>query len=164
MLLPIDADIAQFLHTELKRNSVKLYLNDIARRIESSRVVLASNGREIAAELVILVVGVRARISLAKMAGLEVGTQGVKVESHMETSDEDTYSVGDMVETKHATQQQPRVVALGGPANRQGRLAANDIAGRPVHYHGNVGTIICQIFDLTVGSAGLSVSALRYLG
>ncbi|KAL5094960.1 hypothetical protein Trisim1_003568 [Trichoderma cf. simile WF8] len=164
VLPSIDADIAQFLHTELKRNGVKLYLNDTARRIEDSHVVLASNGREIPAELVILAVGVRARTSLAKMAGLEVGTQGVKVESHIETSDEDIYAVGDMVETKHIIQQQPRVVALGGPANRQGRLAADDIAGRPVHYRGNIGTIICQVFDLTVGLAGLSVSALRDLG
>ncbi|QYT04782.1 Rhodanese domain-containing protein [Trichoderma simmonsii] len=164
VLPSVDADIAQFLHTELKRNGVKLYLNDTARRIETSHVVLASNGREIPAELVILAVGVRARTSLAKMAGLEVGTQGVKVESHMETSDEDIYAVGDMVETKHIIQQQPRVVALGGPANRQGRLAADDIAGRPVHYRGNIGTTICQVFDLTVGLAGLSVSALRDLG
>lgn len=164
VLPSIDADIAQFLHTELKHNGVKLYLNDTARRIEDSHVVLASNGREIPAELVILAVGVRARTSLAKMAGLEVGTQGVKVESHMETSDEDIYAVGDMVETKHVIQQQPRVVALGGPANRQGRLAADDIAGRPVHYRGNIGTIICQVFDLTVGLAGLSVSALRDMG
>ncbi|KAL6826537.1 hypothetical protein V8C40DRAFT_287254 [Trichoderma camerunense] len=164
VLPSIDADIAQFLHTKLKRNGVKLYLNDTARRIEDSHVVLASNGREIPAELVILAVGVRARTSLAKMAGLEVGTQGVKVESHMETSDEDIYAVGDMVETKHVIQQQPKLVALGGPANRQGRLAADDIAGRPVHYRGNIGTIICQVFDLTVGLAGLSVSALRDLG
>ncbi|KAK4069523.1 uncharacterized protein Triagg1_6947 [Trichoderma aggressivum f. europaeum] len=133
----IDADIAQFLHTELKRNGVKLYQNDTARRIETAHVVLASDGREIPAELVILAVGIRARTSLAKMAGLEVGTQGVKVESHMETSDEDIYA---------------------------GRLAADDIAGRPVHYRGNIGTIICQVFDLTVGLTGLSVSALRDLG
>ncbi|KAL7910451.1 hypothetical protein GGI35DRAFT_366952 [Trichoderma velutinum] len=164
VLPSIDADIAQFLHTELKRNGIKLYLNDTARRIESSHVVLASNGREIPAELVILAVGIRAKTPLAKLAGLEVGKQGVKVESHMETSDEDIYAVGDMVETKHIIQQQSSVVALGGPANRQGRLAADDIAGRPVRYRGNIGTTICQVFDLTVGLAGLSVSALRDLG
>ncbi|EHK22123.1 uncharacterized protein TRIVIDRAFT_151135 [Trichoderma virens Gv29-8] len=164
VLPPIDADIAQVLHTELKRNGVKLYLNDTARRIEHSHVVLASNGREIPADLVILAVGVRARTSLAKLASLEIGAQGVKVESHMETSDEDIYAVGDMVETKHIIQQQPGVVALGGPANRQGRIAADDIAGRPVCYRGNIGAVICQVFDLSVGLAGLSVSALRYLG
>lgn len=164
VLPPLDADIAQALHAELKRNGVRVYLNDTARRIESSHVVLASNGREIPAELVILAAGVRPRTLLARLAGLEVGTQGVKVESHMETSDEDIYAIGGMVETKHKIQKQPSVVALGGPANRQGRLAADDIAGRPVHYRGNIGTMICQVFDLTVGLAGLSVAALRHSG
>lgn len=164
VLPPLDADIAQALHAELKRNGVRLFLNDTVRRIEKSYVVMARNGREIPADMVILAAGVTPKTSLAKLAGLEVGKQGVKVESHMETSDEDIYAVGDMVETKHMIQKQPCVVALGGPANRQGRLAADHIAGKPVHYRGNIGTTICQVFDLTVGLAGLSVAALRRLG
>jgi rhodanese-related sulfurtransferase len=98
------------------------------------------------------------------MADLAVGKQGVLVDSHMDTSDEDIYAIGDMVETEHRIRQHPSVVTLGGPANRQGRLAADDIAGRLVHYRGNVGTVICQVFDLTVGLVGLSISELRSSG
>ncbi|KID87614.1 FAD-dependent pyridine nucleotide-disulfide oxidoreductase [Metarhizium guizhouense ARSEF 977] len=164
VLPPVDADIAEILHAELKRHGVDVFLHDGVRRIERSHVVLASNGREIPAELVILAAGMRARTGLAKQAGLEVGPRGVKVDSHMETSDEDVYAVGDMVETEHVVLKQPGVVALGGPANRQGRLAADDMSGKLVHYRGNIGTVVCKVFDLTVGFAGLSVSALRDAG
>jgi NADPH-dependent 2,4-dienoyl-CoA reductase/sulfur reductase-like enzyme/rhodanese-related sulfurtransferase len=164
VLPPIDADIAAVLHSELKRNGVKLYLHNTVRRIERSHVVLAGNGLEIPAQLVIVAAGIRPRTALAKKACLEVGEQGVRVNSHMETSDEDIYAVGDMVETEHKILKHPNVVALAGPANRQGRLAADDIAGKLVHYRGNIGTVVCQVFHLTVGFAGPSVSSLRLSG
>ncbi|KAH8662715.1 FAD-dependent pyridine nucleotide-disulfide oxidoreductase [Ilyonectria robusta] len=160
---PIDADMAEILHTELKRKGIKLFLNATSKKIEKSRVLLTC-GSEVPADLVILAAGVRARTSLAKQAGLDLGRTGVNVNSHMQTSDPDIYAVGDMVETQHTIMGQPAMLALAGPANRQGRLAADHICGKEVQYRGNVGTAICQVFDLTVGFVGLSIKALRRLG
>ncbi|KAH6887617.1 FAD-dependent pyridine nucleotide-disulfide oxidoreductase [Thelonectria olida] len=160
---PIDADMAEVLHTELKEKGVKLFLKTTSRRIEESRVIL-SDGCVVPAELVVLAAGVRARTDLAREAGLDLGRSGVKVNSHMQTSDPDIYAVGDMVETQNNIMAQPTMLALAGPANRQGRLAADHICRKDVQYRGNVGAAICKIFDLTLGFVGLSVEALRRLG
>lgn len=163
VLPPIDTDMAQVLHTELRRNGVKLFLNASARTIEESRVIL-TDGTEVPAQLVLTVAGVRARIALAREAGLAVGQTGVTVNRHMQTSDPDIYAVGDMAETENRVDERRHVLALAGPANRQGRMAADHIFGRPVEYRGNVGTSVCQVFGLTIGSVGLSVDALRKMG
>lgn len=160
---PIDADMAEILHTELKRNGVKVFLNSTVKEIETSHII-SSDGSEMPADLVIMAAGVRARTALAKQAGLDIGRTGIKVNPHMQTSDPDIYAVGDMVETQHNIVGKPTMLALAGPANRQGRLAADHIYGKTVAYRGNVGTAICKIFDLTIGFVGLSVEALRRLG
>ncbi|OCK74603.1 FAD-dependent pyridine nucleotide-disulfide oxidoreductase [Lepidopterella palustris CBS 459.81] len=160
---PIDIDIAEPLHTELRHNQVLLHLNAKAQRIEIGRVVLA-DGYEVPADLVLLVAGVRARTSLAREAGLKIGKTGVTVNSGMQTSDPDIYAVGDMVETEHRVAGHPLVLALAGPANRQGRLAADHIYKRAVSYRGNVGVGICKVFDLTVAITGLSIRELRQMG
>ncbi|KAH7184109.1 FAD-dependent pyridine nucleotide-disulfide oxidoreductase [Fusarium oxysporum] len=160
---PIDADMAEILHTKLRSKGIQLFLNDTFKKIGKSCVLLAS-GCEVLADLVILAAGVRARTSLAKQAGLKLGATGVSVNSHMQTSDPDIYAVGDMVETQHTVMGQPAILALAGPANRQGRLAADHICGKEVQYRGNVGTVICQVFDLSLGFVGLSIEALHRLG
>ncbi|KNB04380.1 hypothetical protein FOXG_16339 [Fusarium oxysporum f. sp. lycopersici 4287] len=160
---PIDADMAEILHTKLRSKGIQLFLNDTFKKIEKSSVLLTS-GSEVLADVVILAAGVRARTSLAKQAGLKLGATGVSVNSHMQTSDPDIYAVGDMVETQHTVMGQPAILALAGPANRQGRLAADHICGKEVQYRGNVGTVICQVFDLSLGFVGLSIEALRRLG
>ncbi|RYO87222.1 hypothetical protein DL764_008888 [Monosporascus ibericus] len=163
VLPPIDANIAEVVHAELRRNGVKLFLSATAKKIDRSRVVL-TDGTEVPAELVILVAGVRARSALAKRAGLEIGRTGVKVDSHMQTSDPDIYAIGDVAETEHRIAGHPMVVTLAGPANRQGRLAADHIFGKTVQYRGNVGTAVCRVFDLTVAIVGLSVATLHRMG
>ncbi len=163
VLPPIDADMAEPVHTELRRNGITLALNQSVQGISATHVA-TSAGNNIPAQLVLLVLGVRARTGLARRAGLDIGKTGVSVNPQMQTSDPDIYAVGDMVETDHRIAGLPRLVALAGPANRQGRLAADHICGRPVQYRGNIGTAICKVFDLTIGIAGLSVEALKSVG
>ena len=160
---PIDLDIAESLHSEVRKHGVKLQLNARVRRIEATHVIL-EDGSQVEAEMVLVLAGVRARTELARKAGLLVGKAGVTVNEFMQTSDLDIYAVGDMVETENRIAHSPMVLALGGPANRQGRLAADHIFGKDVRYRGNVGTSVCRVFDLTVACVGLSVSALRARG
>jgi NADPH-dependent 2,4-dienoyl-CoA reductase/sulfur reductase-like enzyme/rhodanese-related sulfurtransferase len=166
---PLDADMAEPLHTEIQRNNVNLLLNANIKRIEEAgintpgRIVLA-DGPPVLADLVLVLVGVRARTALAEKAGLKVGKRGVSVNSYMQTSDPDIYAVGDMIESEHRIAGRALELALAGPANRQGRLAADNIFGRQIPYRGNVGTSVCKVFDLTVASVGLSVEMLRRVG
>lgn len=163
VLPPIDRDMAEPLHEELRKHGVKVVLGKSAERIEKGWVVV-EGGERIKADLVMLVAGVRARTELAREAGLDIGKGGVTVNAQMQTSDPDIYAVGDMVETEQRVTGLRKVLALAGPANRQGRMAADHIFGKDVSYRGNVGTAVVKVFDLTVGITGLSVESLRQLG
>jgi len=163
---PFDADMAQQVHTELRAHGIRLLLNADITRIEpapNGRIVLA-NGEVVPADAVVMAIGVRARTDLARAAGLELGKSGVTVNPFMQTSDPNIYAVGDMVETYHRVAQRAMPLALAGPANRQGRLAADHMLGKAQPYRGNVGTSVCQVFDQTAASTGLSVRILRSLG
>ncbi|SCV34289.1 related to pyridine nucleotide-disulfide oxidoreductase [Fusarium fujikuroi] len=160
---PIDGEMAEILHSELRDNGIQLFLNESAQKIDKSRVTLSS-GLVLPADLVILAAGVRARTGLAKQVGLVLGATGVSVNTHMQTSDPDIYAVGDMVETQNNITEKPAMLAMAGPANRQGRMAADHICGKTVNYRGNVGTSVCQVFGLTLGFVGLSTQVLRQLG
>ncbi|KAH8687353.1 hypothetical protein BGZ60DRAFT_363650 [Tricladium varicosporioides] len=165
----LDADITEVLHTEIRKNGVNLLLNARIQRIEAatpyegSKVIVAHGG-PIPADIILLVVGIRARIALAKQAGLEIGKTGVTVNEHLQTSNPDIYAVGDMVETPHLITGTNLQLALAGPANRQGRMAANNIFSRNETYRPNVGTSACKVFNLTVASTGLSVHQLQKMG
>jgi NADPH-dependent 2,4-dienoyl-CoA reductase/sulfur reductase-like enzyme/rhodanese-related sulfurtransferase len=163
---PVDDDMAEPLHTELRRNCVQVILNARLERIEPHHVVLCS-GERITTDFISVVTGVKARTGLARQSGLGIGKAGVSVNGYMQTSDPDIYAVGDMVETDHLIAERPLPMALAGPANRQGRLAADHIFGQSTPYgpyRGNVGTAACKVFDLTVACTGLSIFALRQLG
>ncbi len=159
----IDRGMAEMLHAEVERNGVILYLNSEVKDMSKSHVVL-STGAEVPAEFVLLAMGTAPRKELAEKAGLEVGVNGVRVEENLQTSDEDIYAIGDMADTRHRFTKHSIPVAFAGPASRQGRMVANDIAGRSTVYRGNIGTVVCRVFNLTLGFAGLSVLALRELG
>jgi rhodanese-related sulfurtransferase len=123
----------------------------------------SGSGRE--AQLVILGVGVRPDNRLAVQAGLEIGTRGgIRVNEHMQTSDPDIYAVGDAVEVRDFVTHEPVQIPLAGPANRQGRIAADHIFGRPARYRGTQGTAIVRVFDLTAALTGASEKTLRSLG
>ncbi|KAK1757121.1 FAD-dependent pyridine nucleotide-disulfide oxidoreductase [Echria macrotheca] len=164
VLPPLDADMAEPVHAELRRNGISLALGDGVASISPDAVTTAS-GRVVPADVVLLVLGVRPRTELARAAGLPIGKAGgVVVDVHMRTDDPDIYAVGDMVETEHRVLGLPRVTALAGPANRQGRMAADHICGRAVGYRGNVGSAVVKVFEMTVGVVGLSVRELRRMG
>ncbi|EXJ65754.1 uncharacterized protein A1O5_11282 [Cladophialophora psammophila CBS 110553] len=166
---PVDHDMAVPLQKEMERNGMRLLLNARITEItptgsnKPSQILL--NGTDpVEADLIIVSVGVRARTAIVEDAGIQIGKSGVIVNDTMQTSDPDIYAVGDMVETPHLVSGHPVRIALAGPANRQGRLAADNICGLSANYRGNVGTAVCKVFDLTVGVVGLSVEALRSMG
>lgn len=165
---PFDEDMAKALHKELESHNVGLLTSSIAKEIQtaglSSGSILLSNGQLVPADIVIVAVGVRGRSAIAKDAGLHVGKWGVSVNMFMQTSDPDVYAVGDMIETENIISHQPMALALGGPANRQGRIAADHIFGDPTPYRGSIGTRICQVFDLSAAITGFSVHGLKSLG
>ncbi|KAE8446348.1 hypothetical protein EG329_012097 [Mollisiaceae sp. DMI_Dod_QoI] len=159
----LDSDIAHMVETELERNGVEVINNARIVKIDKSLMVLKHH-HPVPAEVVLCAIGTRARIALAEKADLLIGKTGVTVNEFMQTSDPEIYAVGDMVETYHRIAEMPMSNPQAGPANRQGRLAADHIFGKDVKYRGNVGTSICKVFDLTVGSIGFSVQALKEMG
>ncbi|KAH6695895.1 FAD-dependent pyridine nucleotide-disulfide oxidoreductase [Leptodontidium sp. MPI-SDFR-AT-0119] len=166
---PLDADMAEPLHTEIKRNDVKLFLNARIQSIEApkdgvSSCIKLADRQSVLSDLVLVMVGIRARTKIAEEAGLKVGKTGLSVNNYLQTSDHNIYAVGDMIETENRIAGHPLQLALAGPANRQGRLAADNIFGRKIAYRGNVGTSACKVFNLTVASVGLSVRALQQMG
>ena len=160
---PIDYEMAQIVHSELKNHGVKLILEDGLKEFTNhgSTVVLDS-GMEIPADMVILAIGVQPESNLAKEAGLEVGVRGaIKVNEHFQTSDPTIFAVGDAIEVKDYVSGFDSYVPLAGPANRQGRIVADYINGIEVNYKGVLGTSIMKIFDLTVAATGNNEKTLK---
>jgi NADPH-dependent 2,4-dienoyl-CoA reductase/sulfur reductase-like enzyme/rhodanese-related sulfurtransferase len=165
----LDPEIAIAIHTELTRNRVNLRLNEAVAGFEQESdgklIVKLSSGATEQADLVILAVGVRPETQLAKEAGLEIGDLGgIRVDDRMRTSDERIWAVGDAVEVRDFVTGRWTLVPLAGPANRQGRLAADAILGRDVKFRGVQGTAVVGVFGLTVASTGPSEKTLKRLG
>ena len=132
---------------------------------DGSLEVLTEKGKAHPADVVILAIGVKPETALAKSAGLALGERGgIRVDEHMRTSDPDILAVGDAVEVKDWVTGQWTLIPLAGPANRQGRIAADVIAGRDSRYRGTQGTSICQVFEGTIAQTGVSEKTLRRLG
>jgi NADPH-dependent 2,4-dienoyl-CoA reductase/sulfur reductase-like enzyme/rhodanese-related sulfurtransferase len=166
---PLDPEMAHFVERYLIKHGVALELNDgvagFEKSTDGSLVVLTSLGKRHAADIVILAIGVRPETVLAKMAGIEIGQRGgIRVDEHMRTSDPDIFAVGDAVEVKDYVTGQWSLVALAGPANRQGRIAADVIAGRDSRFRGTQGTSICQVFEGAIAQTGASEKQLVQLG
>ncbi|KAK3390624.1 hypothetical protein B0H63DRAFT_519835 [Podospora didyma] len=161
-IFPIaDADMVRPLEDELVRYKVKLLTSTSVTKItpptsDLPGMLYLTNHDPLQADIVIVAAGIRSRTSIPAAAGLAVGKTGVSVNEFMQTSDPCIYAVGDMVETYHRVLGQNVRLALAGPANRQGRLAADHIAGRKTVYRGNIGTAICKVFGQTIGIVGLS--------
>ena len=165
---PMDPEMVAPAHEELKAHGVNLALGSAVAGFEETDgklVVLTADGSRHPADLVILAIGVRPETSLAKAAGLEIGERGgIRVDEQMRTSDPDIHAVGDAVEVRDRITGAWTLLALAGPANRQGRIAADVICGLPAAFHGTQGTAVCGIFDLAVASTGASEKALRRAG
>ena len=163
---PIDKDIAQFIHQELILNGVCLVLEDpvesFGRTNDDKPYVNTKSGRTIETDLVILAIGIRPQSRLAKDAGLELGQRGhIIVNKHMQTSDSNIYAVGDAVQVIHYQTKDPIAIALAGPANKQGRIAADNIAGRNSEYKGILGASVAKVFDVSVAAVGLTEKQLK---
>ncbi len=163
-----DPEMAAPLHDELRRNGVELRLETSVEAFEPEGERLSarlSDGTRVACGLAMLSVGVRPETRLAKEAGLELGTTGgIRVDAQMRTSDPAIWAVGDAVEVKDLVRDAPALIPLAGPANRQGRIAADNILGRASRYAATQGTAVCKVFDLTFGMTGASEAALRRAG
>lgn len=164
----LDPEMAAIVHCYLRDNGVDLRLGDKLVAIKGSsgveEVELAS-GKTLPAELVILGIGVRPEVWLAKEAGLEIGpTGGILVDEYLRTSDPFIYAIGDAIQVKDYVTGQDVLIPLAGPANRQGRLVADTIAGQPTPYKGSQGTAIVKIMDMVVAVTGSNEKTLNRLG
>ena len=169
VLPQVDVEHARVVEAYLRRHGVKVALDDaVAGFKQASNGALevgTKSGRTYTANIVILALGVRPDTTLAKKAGLEIGEHGgIRVDEHMRTSDPDIFAVGDAVEVKDFVTGQYTLIPLAGPANRQGRIAADVIAGRDSKFRGTQGTSVIGLFGSAIAWTGVSEKALKQLG
>ena len=168
LLLPLDPEMAAFLHGEMRRNGVRLLLSHTVEGFQpraNGVQVLLKDADPIQADLVVMAIGVTPDTHLAKEAGLELGVRGsIVVNDQMETSVPDIYAVGDAVQVRQLVSGQETLVSLAGPANKQGRIAADNICGLDSRYTGALGSSVLKAFDLTVAATGLNESAAKKAG
>jgi NADPH-dependent 2,4-dienoyl-CoA reductase/sulfur reductase-like enzyme/rhodanese-related sulfurtransferase len=165
ILMPLDAEMVAPLQKEIAQHGVRLHLSDPVQEIKDlggdKREVVTKSGDRIVVDLVIWSIGVRPETKLALDAGLELGATGaVKVNDHMQTSDPAIFAVGDCVEVTHRVTRTPAFIPLAGPANRQGRIAADNICGIPSKFRGTIGTAIVRAFSLTAACTGANEKLL----
>lgn len=168
ILPPVDYDIASFLHAHMREKGVRLLLEKNVTGFEETAEgisVLMENDSPVTGEIAILAIGVAPESGLAAKAGLKLGVKGsILVNEHMQTSNEDIYATGDAVSTTNAVTGQKAVIALAGPANKQGRIAADHIAGLDSSYQGASGSSVLKIFDMTAAFTGLNEQTAKELG
>ena len=168
LLTPFDADMAAFIHAEMRKQGVKLALGHMVKGFEEKAdgvKVLIENAAPLRADLVVLAIGVSPESSLAKEAGLALGLKGsILVNDRMETSAPDIYAVGDAVQVKHYVTGNDALIALAGPANKQGRIAADNICGGDSRYLGSQGSSVLKVFDLTAATTGVNETNARASG
>ena len=165
VMAPIDFSIASLVHQHLMEKGVNLYLEQAVASFEregKGLKVTFKSGQSISADIVILSIGVRPETTLARAAELTIGEAGgIAVNDYLQTSDESIYAIGDAIEFRHPVNGKPWLNYLAGPANRQGRIVADNILGAQVAYEGSIGTSIAKVFDMTVASTGLPGKRLR---
>ncbi|HHV98306.1 MAG TPA: CoA-disulfide reductase [Clostridiaceae bacterium] len=164
----LDYDMAAIVHQHLKSKNIELYLKNAVKSFnhtENCIIAELTNGRQLKTDMVVMGIGVRPETKLAMEAGLRLGpTGGIYVDENMLTSDPDIYAVGDAVEVRDFISGNPALIPLAGPANKQGRIAADNICGRNEKYSGTQGTSIVKVFDITVASTGNNEKKLKKIG
>ena len=167
VMAPLDPEMAAMLHANIRENGVGLYLGDGVAAFEEndhSVTIALSSGKKVEAEIVILAIGVRPNSQLAKEAGLSLNERGgICVDESLRTSDASIYAVGDVIEVEDFTFKNHTMVPLAGPANKQGRIAADNIAGGQEIYEGTQGTSVAKVFDLAAASTGANEKTLKKL-
>lgn len=168
LMNPFDPDMAAFIHAEMRKHGVRLALGHTVEGFEEKAGgvdVLLKDEAPLHADMVILAIGVTPDTQLAKDAGLALGLKGsIVVNDRMETSAPDIYAVGDAVQVRHYVTGQDAVIALAGPANKQGRIAADSICGGDSRYPGSQGSSIIKVFDITAAVTGLNETNARKAG
>jgi FAD-dependent pyridine nucleotide-disulphide oxidoreductase len=159
ILAPVDYEIAAFLHNEMRDRGVELVLSDGVKKFNDNKVILNSS-REIEFDIIIMAIGVRPEITLAKNAGLETA-RGIIVNENLQTSNPDIYAGGDGVEIKDFVTGENTLIPLAGPANRQGRIIADNICGIESAYKNSQGTSVLKVFNLTAASVGNNEKQLK---
>ncbi|TDT60915.1 FAD-dependent oxidoreductase [Fonticella tunisiensis] len=164
---PFDVEMAKILEKHLVDNGVSIITGDAVTKFEGNEniKITLKSGKTLDVDMVIMSIGVRPEIKLAREAGLEIGERGgIKVDETLKTSDPSIYAVGDAIEFKDFVNGTSNTIPLAGPANKQGRIAADNICGRNVKYKGSQGTSILKVFDLTAASTGNNEKALKRAG
>lgn len=165
LMNPFDADMASFIHSEMRKHGVKLALGHTVEGFEEKDGgidILLKDEMPLHADMVVLAIGVTPDTHLAKDAGLELGIKGsIVVNDCMETSVPDIYAAGDAVQVKHYVTGQDALISLAGPANKQGRIIADNICGCDSRYPGSQGSSVIKVFDMTAATTGMNESNAR---
>lgn len=168
VMAPIDFSMAAWLHQHLISKGVHLHLEETVAGFQHANhevIVNLKSGRQLSTDLVVLSIGVRPEASLAQNCGLKIGqTGGIVVNHRLQTSHPSIYAIGDVIEYPHPLTGRPWLNLLAGPANRQGRIAADNILGADIAYEGSIGTAIAKVFDMTVATSGLPAKRLKEWG
>ena len=169
VLPPLDPEMAEPVQQHLREHGIEIHLRDgvagFYHGSDGKLEVHTKSGLKFPADLVVLSIGVRPETKLAKETGLAIGERGgIRVDEAMRTSDAKIWAVGDAVETQDVITGEWSVVPLAGPANRQGRIAADAICGRPAHFRGVQSTAVCGLFGLTIATTGANEKTLRRVG
>ena len=168
LMNPFDPDMAAFIHSEMRRGGVQLALGQTVEGFEAKDGgvdVLLKDNAPLHADMVVLAIGVTPDTALARDAGLELGLKGtILVNDRMETSIPDVFAVGDAVQVCHLVTGLDSVISLAGPANKQGRIAADNICGRDSRYEGSLGSSVIKLFDLTAASTGVNETNAKKAG
>lgn len=163
LIAPLDFDMAADVHRYIKEKGIRLYLNNGVKAIDGGKIIFR-NG-EISADMVIMSVGVRPETSLAKDCGIALNSRGsIVVDSRMRTNIPNIFAVGDAVEVKNYVTKAAAFIPLAGPANKQGRIAADNIAGFDSEYKGTQGSAVLKLFDMTVATTGLNEKSAEAAG
>lgn len=168
VMAPLDFEMAQLLHENIEMNGVSLILGDGVASFEhkgGKTSITLNSGKELQTDMVLLSIGVRPNSELAGEAGLKLnGRGGILVDEMLRTSEENIYAVGDVIEVENYVLKEPAMIPLAGPANKQGRICADNIAGGQKKYKGTLGTSVAQVFDLTAAAAGVNEKTLIHMG
>ncbi len=168
LMRPFDSDMAAMIHGEMRKHGVRLMLGYTVEGFlekDNGVEVLLKDEAPLCADMVVLAIGVAPDTSLAREAGLELGIKGsIVVNDRMETSVPDIYAVGDAVQVKHYVTGEDALISLAGPANKQGRIAADNICGGDSHYLGSQGSSVIKVFDITAATTGINEANARKAG
>ncbi|MGO5051081.1 DsrE/DsrF/DrsH-like family protein [Lachnospiraceae bacterium LCP25S3_G4] len=168
VMAPIDYEMAQLLQENMTQNQVEVILEDGVdsfEEVQGRTMIRLKSGKEIIVDMVILSIGVKPNSKLGNQAGLQLNTRGgIVVDEYLRTSQQDIYAVGDVIEVEHYVTKSKTMIPLAGPANKQGRICADNITGGRKVYKGTMGTSIAQVFDLSVATVGINEKTLQAMG